>query len=86
MLGCTHYGLIELVLRVCLGYEVDMLDAACCAAEQMARFLRERDMLGGGGELRCLTSGNKGHFARLAPLFLGAPIPMELQALPPMEV
>ena len=85
LLGCTHYGLIAPAIRACLGEKVCLVEASACAALSMAEWLRERELCGTGGQLRCLTSGDRKLFQTMAPLLLGETEAPELTALPPME-
>ena len=84
LLGCTHYGLIEDALRDVLGEDVRLVDASACAAAFIKRYLEENGLRGGEGSLRCLTSGDKERFERLAPLFLGQEEAPQTEQVPVM--
>lgn len=86
LLGCTHYGLIAGAIRDYMGEEIRLVEASACAAEAVRAYLTEHDLLGGGGSLRCLTSGDPGVFAAHAPFFLGAEQPPQVEQCPVMEV
>lgn len=78
LLGCTHYGIVEQALRLCLDPETVLISAASCGARAVADYLRERDLLGGAGKESYLTSGDAALFASSARLLLGR----ELEELP----
>lgn len=84
LLGCTHYGLISEALRDELGEEVRLVDASACAAAFIKNYLEENGLCGGEGTLRCLTSGEREHFERLSPLFLGQEEPPQTDCVPVM--
>lgn len=89
LLGCTHYGLIAEALTEYLGAGVALVDASECAAGFIRKYLEEHGLRGGQGRLRCLTSGTRGHFERLAPLFLGQerpPLTEEVPVMPTEEL
>ena len=86
VLGCTHYGLIAGAIGDYLGEEVRLVDASSCAAGFIKEYLDERGLRGGGGKLRCVTSGPRERFERLAPLFLGQTEPPLTEAVPAMPV
>lgn len=70
ILGCTHFGLLSDAITAYLGNDVVLLEASACAAEYMAEYLKEHDMLGTGGNRRFFTSGNAEIFDATAPIFL----------------
>jgi glutamate racemase len=74
VLGCTHYPLLEPVLRRVVGEEVELVDSAAAVAERTARDLARHGLAAEGGETPehhfCVTdSGDR--FARLARMILG---------------
>ena len=71
ILGCTHYGLIEEAIRGFLGPEVRLIEAASCAANELADELCAKGLCGGTGEERFFTSGSPEEFRRLSTIFLG---------------
>ncbi len=85
LLGCTHYGLIAPAIRAVLGEDAELVEASACAASLMEKLLTEKELRGGTGRLRCLTSGDPALFASLAPLLLGGDAAQEVSPLPPME-
>ena len=84
LLGCTHYGLIADALRAYLGEGVRLVDASACAAAFIKEYLETNGLCGGAGTLRCLTSGERERFERLAPLFLGQEEPPQTECVPVM--
>lgn len=86
ILGCTHYGLIEEALRRFLGEGVRMIEAADCAARELAAWLQKEELCGGTGEESFLTSGSAEDFARLSAVFLGRAPRAEVRHVPAMEV
>ena len=84
LLGCTHYGLIDGALRDYLGEGVRLVDASECAAAFIKQYLENNGLRGGEGKLRCLTSGERERFERLAPLFLGQEEPPRTETVPVM--
>lgn len=75
VLGCTHYPLLEPVLRRLLGGGVQLVDSAASVAERTARDLAAAGLAAPAGEARedhfCVTDAGD-RFARLARLILGA--------------
>lgn len=70
LLGCTHFGLLSESIRAFLGGAVELVSASFCAAETLAAYLRENDLIGGGRSTRYLTSGEKEQFISLSSGFL----------------
>lgn len=70
LLGCTHYGFIAEAIRRRLG-DTPLLAAADCGAEALARTLREKNLLGSGGELRFYVSHDPTAFNAIAARCLG---------------
>jgi len=71
ILGCTHYGIIERAIRAYLGDGVRIIEAADCAARELADWLRNSDMTGGTGEESFFTTGRAEDFTALSSVFLG---------------
>ena len=86
ILGCTHYGLIEAAIRRFLGDGVRLIEAADCAARELADWLRREELCGGSGEERFCTSGSAEDFARLSAVFLGRAPRGAVEHVPEMEV
>ena len=86
ILGCTHYGLIEEAIRRFMGGEVRMVEAAACAARELADWLRKEELCGGTGEEHFCTSGSAEDFTRLAAVFLGRAPRRAVEHVPEMEV
>ena len=86
ILGCTHYGLIEAAIRRYLGEGPYMIEAAACAARELADWLKREKLCGGRGEERFCTSGSAEDFTRFSAVFLGRAPRGEVAHLPEMEV
>ena len=86
ILGCTHYGLIEEAIRRFLGEEVLLVEAAQCAARELADWLLSGGLAGGAGEELYLTSGSAEAFGALSSVFLGRELRGEVLHVPEMEV
>ncbi len=69
VLGCTHFPLVEGVIREIAGSELTIIDPAPAVARQAGRVLRERE-LGNDGEqqVRLFTTGDIGAFRQNAGL------------------
>lgn len=86
LLGCTHFGIISEAIGQYLGEDVSLVSAADSAAAELASFLKENSLTGGGGRLRFLTSGSPEEFSAVAAKFLCTaefPVP---EQVPVMEV
>lgn len=86
ILGCTHYGLIEEAIRSFLGEDVRMVEAAGCAARELADWLRANELTGGERAERYLTSGSAEEFRALSTVFLGRDVRGTVEHVPEMEV
>jgi len=74
ILGCTHYPLLEAVIRNVMGPKVDLVSAGAEGARALAELLRTRDALApqaSKGGCRYYVSDRVEDFSRLASLFLG---------------
>ncbi len=74
VLGCTHYPLLEAVIRSIMGPQVDLISAGAEGARAVAELLRARDALAprqSRGGCRYFVSDQVQDFSRLASLFLG---------------
>lgn len=78
VLGCTHYPLLEPVLRAELdalvGRPLPIIDSAAATAREVGAFLRERGLItdrAGGGALELLVTDLPARFADVASRFLG---------------
>lgn len=85
LLGCTHYGLIGEAISRYMGEETVLVEASQCAAEDIKAYLEEKNLLGGGGESRYFTSGDRTEFSAMASAFLGGGRILA-EAAPVMEV
>ena len=85
ILGCTHYGLIEEAIRAFLGPEVRLIEAASCAANELADYLCAGGLCGGTGEERFFTSGSAEEFRALSTLVLGREPRGEVRHVEEME-
>ena len=86
ILGCTHYGLIDTAIRRFMGEDVRLIEAADCAARELAAWLRSEKLCGGSGGERFCTSGSAEEFSRLAAVFLGRAPRGAVEHVPEMEV
>jgi glutamate racemase len=86
LLGCTHYGIVEEALRRFLGPETALVSASACGAAAVTAFLDARELRGGSGEERYLTSGDPILFADAAARLLGRTIGEKLERLPVMRI
>ena len=86
VLGCTHYGLIEEAIRRFMGEDVRVIEAAECAARELADWLRQEKLCGGTGEEHFCTSGSAEDFTRLSAVFLGRAPRRPVEHVPEMEV
>lgn len=76
ILGCTHYPLIAEAIAAFVGREVQLVDVAAEAVDEMKLILTRRDALAdreGPGSLRCWVTDSPGRFAALAGRFLTGP-------------
>jgi glutamate racemase len=71
LLGCTHYGIIEVAIREFLGPETVLVSAAESGAAWLCSMLLKQKQTGGQGDIRYFTSGDPAMFSRAAALFLG---------------
>lgn len=71
LLGCTHFGVISAAISAYLGAEVELVDAAECAAAGMAEYLTANDMCAEQGTDEYYTSGDPRSFAYYASPLLG---------------
>lgn len=77
VLGCTHYPLLERVIGNFMGPDVALVSTGAVGARRVAQELRARDLLaspGSAGSCRYYVSDSTDDFARLAGLFMGAPV------------
>lgn len=73
ILACTHFPLLEDVIRAYLGPKVGLISVGASAAAALAEDLAARDALNTKeqGTRRFFTSGDPEEFSRLAEMFLG---------------
>ena len=74
ILGCTHYPLLEEVIRAYLGAEIRLISAGAEAATLVANALDTQGLLHtqqSPGKKRFFVTDHVGGFERLASLFLG---------------
>lgn len=71
LLGCTHFGVISAAISDFLGADVELVDAAACAAQSMRDYLVHSGMTGTGGRDEYYTSGSTASFAGYASALLG---------------
>jgi len=87
VLGCTHYPILQPTIEQMVGTRVTVIDSAQQSAQDVARRLRDRQLLRGSdgssgwkaqGDLRCIVTDDPGRFRALGSRFLG--VPMEAPA------
>lgn len=74
VLGCTHYPLLEEVIREVMGPEVVLINSARETAKEVKEVLARLDLLrpeGGGGRRRFFVTDNPERFTKVGRLFLG---------------
>lgn len=63
VLGCTHYPFIDTAIRQASGDRLTLIDTSAAIAQQLARLLTERDLLGPAGRhvqtRLCSTNGGR---------------------------
>ena len=86
LLGCTHYGIISRAIGNYLGPDCRLISAADSAAASLSAYLKENELCGGEGMLKCFTSGSKEEFSLRAETFLGEKLSIMPEQVPVMEV
>lgn len=83
LLGCTHYPLLEDIIRAFMGGDVKLISCGGETAVRLAGYLREKGLLSGAqrGQSRYFTSGDTGLFRRGAEAFLGRTVAAEYHSL-----
>jgi len=74
ILGCTHYPLIEKVVRRVMGNEVHIVNSAMAAAYASRQILQENNLLAKSfrkGPDRFIVSDAPEHFSKMADMLLG---------------
>ena len=77
VLGCTHFPPLAGAIRAVVGAQVQIVDSAFTSAGVLARLLEARALRSqapGSGTVRFLVTDGEERFARVGPVFLGAPI------------
>jgi len=80
LLGCTHYPILENVLRRCVGGNVELVDPAVNTAAACARRLAESGLLHAPQEsasCRLYCSGSPAKFDAVSRVILGRELPAE---------
>ena len=81
LLGCTHFPVLQSVLRTVVGDSVTIVDSAHTTAMAVQRLLAERGMTTinqrPGSKVRFLATDGRERFARVAAHFLDEPIAAE---------
>ena len=71
ILGCTHFPLLEPVIRKVLGEQLTLVDSASTTAQAVKAALDDMGLLRkGGGTLRLLATDGPARFARVGSQFL----------------
>lgn len=89
ILGCTHYPLLSGPIRDYLGEKVCLVDSGAAAANELADYLKLKDIyadVSRRGEETYYTSGNASSFAALAEVFLGRSIKENTIGILPMPL
>jgi glutamate racemase len=84
VLGCTHYPLLEPVLRRLAGPAIAIVDSAEAVSDEVAASLAP-GAAGRTGALRLLVTDDGPGFARLAGRILGGPVELEHVDVPSAE-
>ena len=82
ILGCTHYPLIAEAISACVGREVQLVDVAAEAVDEIKTILTRQGALArreSPGSLRCWVTDSPGRFAALAGRFLTGPDTLRVQ-------
>jgi len=77
VLGCTHFPPLVGTIRAVVGQTMQIVDSAATTAAALVQLLAARGLnstAGGGGGKRFLVTDGEERFARVGPVFLGAPI------------
>ncbi|MEK7798980.1 MAG: glutamate racemase [Acidobacteriota bacterium] len=78
VLGCTHYPLLEAVIRETMGPDVALVDSARATATVVRSRLAERGLLSGGpapgGEDHFFVTDSSERFREVGSRFLGGPL------------
>ena len=78
ILGCTHYPLLEPVIRRIVGPEVTLIDSGKETAKAVQQILKDHQLLNPDskkGEDQYFVSDSPEAFAKVGSLFLGKPLP-----------
>ncbi len=77
VLGCTHFPVLAPALARLLGPQVRLVDSARTTADAVTQELGARGLLlagGTGGQVNFMVTDSPERFARVGPIFFGAPI------------
>lgn len=77
ILGCTHYPIIEAIIRQIVGPDIHLINPGKEVAHSAAQFLKENDMLatpGNNATVDYYVSDTADSFNELASIFLGMPV------------
>ena len=85
LLGCTHYGVIADSIRAFLGGDFPLLSAADCGALAVRDWLRDKALLGTGGNTEFLISCAPEAFDAFASRYLEMG-PVHARRVPVMEL
>lgn len=78
ILGCTHYPLLEPVIRRIVGPDVTLIDSGKETAKAVQQILKDHQLLNPDskkGEDQYFVSDSPEAFAKVGSLFLGKPLP-----------
>ena len=80
VLGCTHYGILEEKIRVCVGDDIHIVSERDVVPESLAAYLKrhtELEVREKNGSVRLYCTGEKEHFEKLGSVFFGKEIQAE---------
>jgi glutamate racemase len=74
IMGCTHYPIIESIIRKEIGSNINLVNPGFCVAKELKRFLTENKMLNnqrGMGQRSYFVTDYTEYFIKMAEMFLG---------------
>ena len=82
ILGCTHYPIIENIIRDEVGEKVKLINPGVCTSLVVRNYLTENDLLKKSnkkGQLRIFVTDENSRFKKVAELFLGRKLKNNVQ-------
>ncbi len=81
ILGCTHYGLLETVIRDVIGSNIKIINESRAVPSRLRDYLNRhpeyKERLSHKGTMRCFTTDLSENFQTIAPQFFNGPISIE---------